>query len=468
IPLIALARNGLGNSLPFERSLQIFNPTPLPNFSPSAANTSLQSTPSGFLATVAAPLVFFGELTQQLGPRGIPVYFSVVLLLSLLWLGLAFLGEWRKPPVAFICLIALQLFGAAYYWSSFRAPSRTIKTPFTSFDFHTHTTYSSGLLTPQQQIDWHRARGFKGLAFTDSDLMIPQREFAALVAKNPDMLLLNGSEYRGSTHLILLGLKSAITSKQYDVQGAIAAAKKQGAIVIVAHPWTGGSSISTERFIQLGVDGFEAWNGVVWRAELARTARSRKLLATTGTDTLSKSGSRSYTWSILPRGMDDSGDVLRALRMRKVAAAFALDTRDTPEAYDARQRTLKKPRGLFVATGAAWNSLTRTQQLCTLLGAVASGLLLWAWGAGTSKRAMHLAGPQRAVGFLRKRRIAGRMPSVALMVLAWAGSIAAAIYALSWTEKLTIPGLTPLHAVAAWLICDIIFLYGRSLWQRSV
>jgi len=468
LPFIALARAWVGNTVSFESSLRIVNPAPLSNFAPNLGNTKLEAVAPGFWATLGGFFVFCGEATQQLGPRGILPFFGFVLLACGAWFGLAVLGEWRKPPVAFMCLVALQLFGALYYFSSFRAPARKLSTPFTTFDFHTHTTYSSGLLTPQQQIDWHRARGFSGLAFTDSDLMIPTSEFAALVASNPDMKLLNGSEYHGATHLILLGIKSAISSKQFDVAGAIREAKKQGGIVIAAHPWDARNKLSPEKLAALGVDGFEAWNGRVQSESVLRAAKSRRLVATAATDTLSKSGSHCFTWALLPRGLDSSAKVMRALRLKKVAAAVTLDGDNSPAAYDARVAKMKKIGAPISASRAAWQTLSRAQKLATLLTSVALVSLAWAWGAERGRRPIRLAGPQRAVGFLRRRRWLGRVPGMALMALAWLGSIGAAIFALSWTDKLQIPGLTPLHAIFAWFALDALYLYGRSLWHRAV
>lgn len=476
--MVAVFHRPLGNEVPFDRSLQIFNLTPLPNFAPSPANTKLQGSSAGFMATFGALFVFMGELTQQLGTRGIVPYFLLVLIVAGLWYGLAYMGEWRRPPVAFIALLGLQLFGAAYYWSSFRTPASTLATPFTAFDFHTHTTRSSGLLSPQQQIDWHRARGFKGLAFTDSDTMIPADQFAALQAANSDMILLNGCEYRGPIHLIFLGIKTAVSARQFDMPAAIKEVKRQGGIVIVAHPWwprdllhgkpSGKEIANLDQFTRFGVDGVESWNGIVWNRDLVRYAQQRRLLTLTATDTLSKSGARCYTWTLLPLGMDDESDVLRALKMRKVAAAFALNNGDTPPAYDAAQKQLKRPKGLIIGVRAAWNSLARAQRYALLCSIVIVAALSWAWGAERGRKPLDLQGPKRVVGFLRKRRIMAQIPSLLLMILAWAGSIAAAVYCLSWTERVLVPGLTPAYAILAWLLCDVIYLYGRSLWHRAV
>jgi hypothetical protein len=139
-PFAALLRGVLGNALPFQGSLQLAQLAPLPNFAPRAANTTLVMGQSGFWDTFLGPLWLLGETTQALGPRGLLSYVPVVLLLLGLWYGLAYARGWRRPPVAFLLLLALQLFGVGYWLVSFRAPARVLRTPFTAFDFHTHTT----------------------------------------------------------------------------------------------------------------------------------------------------------------------------------------------------------------------------------------------------------------------------------------------------------------------------------------
>lgn len=411
---------------------------------------------------------FAGEFAQALGPRGLPILIFNVLALGLLWLGLAQLGEWRRPCVPLLVLLALQMFGAAYYLSSFRAPSRHMSTRYTAFDFHAHTTHSSGLLTPQQQIDWHRERGFSGLAFTDSDVLMNPGEFASLQAANRDMILLNGLEYHGGrAHLIMLGLKTPISARKMDVPGAIRQAKKQGAIVIAAHPWN-PNRYSSAQLLRMGVDGFEAWNGVIWDARLAKLNRERRLVATSATDTWSKSGARCLTWTLLPTGMKDGANVLRALRLKKTAIAFALEDGDTMQAFDARQSRMKGIFGVPLALGSAWQLISRAQRINTLLGLLACGALLWVWGAeGASRSSGSLAGgPQRAVGFLRRRRFSARLAAAALMAFCFLASIVSAVVALSWSVE-SFPAWTPLWGLISWLFLDALFLYALHLWRRA-
>ncbi|MBV9867832.1 MAG: hypothetical protein JO316_20965 [Abitibacteriaceae bacterium] len=471
--VVATLRSRFGDIAPWppERPLRIMmTGFTAPNFQPRA---QLQEVPVGWLQTFGAVLAFAGNLAQQVGPKG-AIWLVVLMLLGVAaWWLLAHLGEWRKPLLPLCILIVLQSFGAVYYLSSFLTPSRRLVTPFTAFDFHTHTLRSNGLLTPQQQIDWHRARGFAGLAFTDSNTLMPVAEISALRAANPDMLLLNGCEYHGDAHLVLLGLKSAISARDMSVADAIKAARRQGAMVIVAHPWS-PAKYSIAQLIQMGVDGFEGWNGVIWSHEVAQVDKQRHLIATTATDTLSKSGSRCFTWTLLPRGLNNPDKVLRALRLRKTAAAFALNDDDTPETYDQRQARLKHLSGLPLAVRAAWGELAPAQRINALLGLLGLISLLVAWGAASGRPAAMSLGPSRAVDFLRRRRLVGRLSGCLLMLLAFLGSIDAALLTMGATFKATAPvktntlaHLTPLHAIVAWIILDGLYLYGRILWQRT-
>ncbi|MDQ3814148.1 MAG: hypothetical protein M3347_09380 [Armatimonadota bacterium] len=474
--LVAFARARLGDAMPSSHEpLRIFViGTGTPNFHPRAQLEALPGR-AGWLATVGAVGVFACEFAQQLGPRGWPRCLVLILLAGAVWLVLAHVRGWRKPSLLLIALVSLQLFGAAYYFSSFRAPTSRLQTlpaknPYCAFDFHVHTTRSNGLLTPQQQIDWHRVRGFNGLAFTDTNRMIPDDELKALRAANSDMLLLNGCEYHGAAHLILLDLKAPISSDALAVPEAIQAAKRQNAIIIVAHPWY-PAKYTTQQFLEMGVDGFEAWNGEIWSRDLALLAQQRGLIATTGTDTLSKSGARCFTWTLLPQGMDDPDDVLRALRRHKLAAAFTLGDSDTPTAYDERQARLRRFSGLVIAARESGQRLSRAQRLNTILGLLLFAALLWAWGAQVDSRATVPSGPNRALGFLRRRRLGLRLVGLLLMILAVAGSLYAALLTMGATFKAPdvapTPTLTPLHAIIAWIVLDGLYLYGRSLWGRT-
>jgi len=468
--LVTLAHDRIGNTViaPPGGALQLTLIEPFQRYRPTA---TIENVPVGRAATFGAAWVFLEKWAQELDPqiigsRGLTWLLVLVAIGVAVWLLLAHFGEWRKPSVPFSVLLALQLFAGAYYFSSFRAPAQKLNTLYTAFDFHAHTTRSNGLLTPQQQIDWHRARGFGGLAFTDSDSLMPADELTKLRLANPDMLLVNGSEYHGSdVHILFFGLRKPISSHELDVREAIRSANHQNAIAIVAHPWY-PAKYTPEELIDMGVDGFEGWNGIVWSSEIADLVRDKQLIGTTGTDTISKSGPHCFTWTLLPRGLRNEGDVLRSLRMRKVAVASTLGDNDTPAGFDARRARSRSPMVLLSSAHAAWRQLSLAQRINTVLGLVAALALLWLWGSG-ARNSSSVSAPSRVVGFLRKRRLPARVLGVLLMVLAFAGSIAAALVTMGTHFKGSMATLSPLYAILAWVLLDLLYLYGRGLWRRK-
>jgi hypothetical protein len=126
---------------------------------------------------------------------------------------------------------------------------------------------------------------------------------------------------------------------------------------------------------------------------------------------------------------------------------------------------------VFGAIGQAWRSLARAQQINTLLGVLALSAFLWAWGAEGVRKTQAPLGPNRALGFLRRKRLFGRLLGALLVLGAFAGSIWVAVLTMSGTYK-HLPlvqqlGLTPLHALFAWIVLDALYFYGRALWQRT-
>lgn len=449
--------------------LQFFQPG---SYVPRA---SLEVVPCSWGQTFAAGLVFLMELAQELTARGLWWIPLCAVVVAVVWFVAAQLNNRRTPSVPLALLLSLQFAGAMFYVSSFRAPILRIQsakagtTTFTAFDPHCHTTHSNGLLMPQQQVDWHRAHGFDGLAFTDSNQLMADAELTALRAANPDMHLLNGCEYHGDAHLIILGARSPIPSTQFDVPGAIRAAKEQNALVFVAHPWS-MRNYTASQLQTLGVDGFEAWNGIIWSRDLAELDRRNNLIGTTATDELSKSGSHCFTWTLLPRGLKDEANVIRALRLRKEAAAYTLSDDDTPAAYKERIHGLRSPSGLIHASRRAWRNLSRAQHLSAMLGFVAAICVLWGWGSGPRRTGYSPIGPQHAVGYLRRRRLPGRLLGMFLMLFAFAGSAAAALHAFGATWRgaaVHVPfSLTGWQAIVIWCLLDCGYLYGRRLWGR--
>jgi hypothetical protein len=143
-------------------------------------------------------------------------------------------------------------------------------------NLHTHSTNSDGKLTPEEVIDWYRARGYHFLALTEHRVPSPTR------AVSPDFLLVSGIELDGIDptigifHLVGLGFNGALDLAHYegnppwqetilDMQEMIDCLLAAGARVFLAHPYWSGE-MSKDLLPMQGCLGIEVWNGAceVW------------------------------------------------------------------------------------------------------------------------------------------------------------------------------------------------------------
>ena len=436
------------------------------------ASCELVRLPITGLATLAALPIFAGRFAHELGGRGLPWFGVWVLFASLGWYAIAVFNNRRLPPVPFLVLLMFQVLGVAGYLDSFSEPTARLISVDRVMDFHVHTTLSTGLLTPQQQIDWHRARGFTGLAFTDLNSLMPEEQFLALCAANPDMLIVNGCEYDGTDHLLFLGLSQPVTAHAFDVPAAIAAAKRQGAVVIGAplealYP----NSYANEQPGNAGIDGLEILNGSIFSPDLAQRESAGRLIGTAGSGALSRSGSQCFSWTLLPQGLHNQYDVLRALRLRKTGIVTTLSFLDSPPNYMDDQERLRGPAGSFFAARAAWFELSRLQRVNALLQLAAVLSLVLYFAAPPRRKTPNSNGPHRAMGYLRRRRLLPRLGGLMVMAMGVAGSIAVGLPIFgtafgspalnSWTA------LQSRTAFAAWFVLDALYLWGQSAWRKK-
>ncbi len=103
-------------------------------------------------------------------------------------------------------------------------------------DLHVHTRFSDGLLSPIDVVTAARRHGLDAVAVTEHNQLLPARiarAWSKLVG-GPTVLL--GEEVtRGSAHLIAIGLKERVSSRD-GVAAALDAIHAQGGIAIAAHP----------------------------------------------------------------------------------------------------------------------------------------------------------------------------------------------------------------------------------------
>lgn len=108
-------------------------------------------------------------------------------------------------------------------------------------DLHVHTRFSDGLLTPCDLAILARRRGLDVIAVTEHNTVFPAyftRACASLIEGAPAIIIGEEITTRGA-HLLALGLERSVDAR-LPLAESIAEAKRQGALVIAAHP--------TERF----------------------------------------------------------------------------------------------------------------------------------------------------------------------------------------------------------------------------
>ncbi len=197
-------------------------------------------------------------------------------------------GYWvRKVPDVFVretkYAVAALLVGLIVYGTiaGLQLPNYVIRTSLGPdeylIDFHTHTYYSDGSLTPAERVESYIQQGISGAAFTDHDNMRGALEAKQYVEQNhrPFMVII-GQEYTDmdiDIHLNIYG-----TTEQYaplaqlsplypdvhflNVSDCIIAAKAAGGFVTVNH-YSGspGKPYTYADLAAWGVDGFEIVNG---------------------------------------------------------------------------------------------------------------------------------------------------------------------------------------------------------------
>ena len=115
------------------------------------------------------------------------------------------------------------------------------------FDHHSHTNYSDGVLSINQNVEWHLAMGFNALAITDHNNMRHLEKIDKVKEEyaKKDIIILSGIEWTTNRiHLNFLGVpnwepKIKYRVKEDDIINAINYAHDQGGVVVCNHiPWS--------------------------------------------------------------------------------------------------------------------------------------------------------------------------------------------------------------------------------------
>ena len=141
-----------------------------------------------------------------------------------------------------------------------------------SFDSHSHTKYSDGILTVEQNVKWHIAHGFNAMVLTDHNNLRNSKDVQAVAAVYAsEFILIQGLEWTSSRiHMNIIGisewdLRIPWNPTDAQIQEAIDEAHSQGAVVVVDHiPWSlprMPDHPSRQQLLDWGVDYVEIYNG---------------------------------------------------------------------------------------------------------------------------------------------------------------------------------------------------------------
>jgi hypothetical protein len=184
-------------------------------------------------------------------------------------------------------------------------PTQTIETTLGPneflFDFHCHTTYSDGVLTPAQRVRWYMDQGINGAAFSDHHNLggaIHAQEYVE--RKNLDFTVIKAQEFTDDPediHLNIYGETDTVvipdnywgeenTTETLSCREAIIWAKSQGLYITVNHYEANDTApFSFEQLRDWGVDGFEIVNsGREKAADIRQFCLDNNLICMGGSD----------------------------------------------------------------------------------------------------------------------------------------------------------------------------------------
>lgn len=208
-------------------------------------------------------------------------------------------------------------------------------------DQHSHTTYSDGVLSVKQNIEWHKAQGYNVIIFTDHDTLANKNDIETLRQEYLDegILLIQGMEWTTyRIHMNILGLSewpdpTPKNPTDAQIQETIEKAHAQNALVTVNHiPWSLNDANmknhpTLDQLLEWGVDYIEIVNGndydlnsIEWYNDLSATEKQR-IGFITGTDMHSPGAV--YGWTFLKVTEFTVDAVMNELRARRTTISYS-------------------------------------------------------------------------------------------------------------------------------------------------
>ena len=219
----------------------------------------------------------------------------------------------KKESVFFAGIIFLLLGTNIVLLSIQFPPHRIVPTTLLEedeflFDFHVHTTFSDGWLTPEERVLWYIEHGISGAAFSDQDNLRGARSAREFVEKNGlDFTVWIAEEWTNhetnpEIHMNYFGLEEEIVPPESYTPGGpkvmnaselINYVKTNGGFITVNHyhyepnPEGGfGTPYTLEQLRDWGVDGFEIINGGSYHKynEIRQFCLDNNLICIAGSD----------------------------------------------------------------------------------------------------------------------------------------------------------------------------------------
>lgn len=236
---------------------------------------------------------------------------------------------------------------------------RSYLTPFnSSFDYnilldaHLHTTYSDGVLSPKQAIEYSIANGFDAIIVTDHQTVagsLAAKKYAEEHYKD-QITIITGMEYTCCRiHMNLIGISESVPvhppfPSDEELRSVIDKVHSMGGMVMVNHiPWSNTTLLpwdeprllhhpTRQQLYDWGVDGFEVVNQGVFDLRSYQFIQEHpdSLVAVTGSD-MHRPGP-SYAWTAINAPNRTAEAILNEIRNRRTS--FLLDASGTRPVLD--------------------------------------------------------------------------------------------------------------------------------------
>lgn len=178
------------------------------------------------------------------------------------------------------------------------------------FDPHSHTTFSDGNATPEQNLLWHIEKGFNAIAVTDHNNIVGALETQRIAREkyNDTIKVLVGTEWTTNRiHMSLIGINKMVyvpygTPSDEHIKKAISDTHAQGGVAVVNHLVYSKQRMpkhpSLDQLTEWGIDYVEILNDDVFDYDSYQYCQNNKVAMTTGTD-MHQQSQGVYGWTIL-------------------------------------------------------------------------------------------------------------------------------------------------------------------------